>query len=515
MNNSIKITSSLLAKNIVLNSIGQVVPLIVAVVAIPYVIHGLGAECFGILSIAWVVIGYFGMFDLGLGRSTTKFIAEALGKGTTEEIPRILWTSLFVQFFLGVLGSIILVAITPTLVLRVLNIPTEFIEEAKNTFYVLSFSIPVVICSITMRGVLEAAQRFDLVNAVKIPSNCLNFLLPAVGLLCGLRLPGIVILLLISRACTIGIYLIICFWIYPNIRVSLLIDTKFIRPLFSFGGWITVCVVLGQILGYLDRLFIGAFCTIADVGYYSTSSDMFLHLGFLPLVFGVTLFPAFCTLESDKNRLNVLYVRSLKYLLLIMGPIILVLFIFAGDILHLWLGGEWASKTTLVFQILAIGVLLNSLTHMPGHLLDGIGRPDLRAKLFLIYIFPYAALLWFLISKFGIVGAALAWTFRACLEFSLFFCVTWKVIRLNRTIFVENGIIRGAMVYGGLVITTLLLIVIPNKTLFVQGIITATGFILFAWIAWQYVLDMEDKQPLFLMIERVKGLRYRLNGLSK
>lgn len=500
-----RITGSLLARNVVLNFIGQIIPIVVAVITIPYVIHGLGTERFGILSIAWVVIGYFGMFDLGLGRSTTKFVAEALGKGEKVRIPSIVWTSLISQIILGILGATILVLVTSFLVERILNIPHVFINEAKTILYLLSFSVPIIICSITLRGVLEAAQRFDLVNAVKIPSNCLVFLLPAIGVFLGFGLPGIIILLIISRAVTIVIYFTLCFRIYPELRRSLLLDVKMIRPLFAFGGWVTVCVILGTILMYADRFFIGALRDIADVGYYSVPFEMLSRLGFLPLVLGTTIFPAFSAMQLERDKINKLYVRSVKYLLLVMGTVTLVLIIFASDILHLWLGGEWASKTTMVFQILAVGILFNALTHIPGNLLDGIGRPDLRAKLFFSYIFPYALLLWFLVDKFGIAGAALAWALRGFLEFTLFFCVTWKVMSLSRSVFSSNGMFRGIKVYGGLVMITSSLIKISDSSLLFEGIITTVCLILFFFITWKYVLDINDKEPLYSALKKIRG----------
>jgi len=71
----IEITGRLLTRNWGLNLAGQILPLGVAVAAMPYVIHGLGAERFGILSIAWTLLGFCGLLDLGLGRATTKFVA--------------------------------------------------------------------------------------------------------------------------------------------------------------------------------------------------------------------------------------------------------------------------------------------------------------------------------------------------------------------------------------------------------------------------------------------------------
>jgi hypothetical protein len=68
-----KITSSLLARNVVLNIIGQIVPLLVAVATIPYIILRLAAECFGILSRAWVVAFNEKEFD---GRFIQEFLAS-------------------------------------------------------------------------------------------------------------------------------------------------------------------------------------------------------------------------------------------------------------------------------------------------------------------------------------------------------------------------------------------------------------------------------------------------------
>src|SRR5712691_11098433 len=113
MGDAIEITGKLLARNWILNLAGQAVPLVVGLVTIPYLIRGLGTERFGVLSIAWVLLGYFGLLDLGLGRATTKFVAECLGKGDTGRLPGFVWTSLWSQVLFGVAGATLAVGATP------------------------------------------------------------------------------------------------------------------------------------------------------------------------------------------------------------------------------------------------------------------------------------------------------------------------------------------------------------------------------------------------------------------
>ena len=61
----------LLARNTILNVLGYGLPMLVAIFAIPLLVKGLGTERFGILTLAWVIIGYLSLFDLGLGRALT------------------------------------------------------------------------------------------------------------------------------------------------------------------------------------------------------------------------------------------------------------------------------------------------------------------------------------------------------------------------------------------------------------------------------------------------------------
>ena len=65
-----------LVRNVFWNLLGTGAPLLVAIVAIPMLIEGMGTARFGVLTLAWMVVGYFSLFDLGLGRALTKLVAE-------------------------------------------------------------------------------------------------------------------------------------------------------------------------------------------------------------------------------------------------------------------------------------------------------------------------------------------------------------------------------------------------------------------------------------------------------
>src|ERR1700730_4055316 len=195
MDHNIQISGKQLTKNWGLNLSGQVLTLLVALAAMPFIVRGLGHERFRVLSIVWAVLGSLTLLDLGLSRSTTKFVAECLGRGDVQKFPGLFWTSLWSQLLIGIAGSLRMAALVPHLVDRYLKLSASNAEETKSSFLILAASFPVMLGGNSIRGVLEAIQRFDVVNYVRIPVMTCMFLFPVIALPFGLRLPAIVLLL--------------------------------------------------------------------------------------------------------------------------------------------------------------------------------------------------------------------------------------------------------------------------------------------------------------------------------
>lgn len=113
----------LLSRNTVWNFLGQLVPFVVALITIPQLIQGLGIDRFGILILAWVVIGYFSLFDLVLGRALTQLVSKKLGIGQETQIPAIAWTCLVLVLIMGLLGTLVLWLICPWLTQKAIKFP--------------------------------------------------------------------------------------------------------------------------------------------------------------------------------------------------------------------------------------------------------------------------------------------------------------------------------------------------------------------------------------------------------
>ncbi len=419
----------LLARNVVWNLLGLAAPLLVAVPAVPRLIRGVGIDRFGVLTLAWVVIGYFSLFDFGFGRALTKLVAEKLGAGRTEDIPPLFWTSLVLMLLFGGLGAAVMAVLSPWLVHSVLRIPATIQVETLRAFYVLAASVPVVIATTALRGFLEAYQRFRASTAVRIPLGVFTFAGPLLVLPFSANLLPIVGILVLARLLACIALWVLCVRTDPALSDGIVISWDLVSLLFRFGGWMTVTSIVSPLMASLDRFLIGAVVSISAVAYYATPSEVVIKLLIIPSAIAGVLFPAFSSgFAQDTTRTRLLFVRGVKYTFLAIFPFILIVIVFASEGLRLWVGAEFARHSTAVLQLLTIGVFFNGISNTPFALVQGVGRPDITGKLHLIELPAYVILLWFLVTKFGIVGAAIAWTTRVTLDSVLLFLVAGRLL---------------------------------------------------------------------------------------
>jgi O-antigen/teichoic acid export membrane protein len=422
--------SRLLARNTLLNLFGQVVPMLAAVVAIPILIARLGPSRFGVLTLAWAAIGYFGLFDLGLGRALTQAVAARLGGSDLgDDLGEVTWTALWLMFALGAVGAVLVAMATPWIVGRGLNIPVELKAESLVAFYLLAASLPFVVTTAGLRGLLEAHQHFGVGTALRIPLALVTFLGPLAVLPFSARLGPIVAVLVAGRLLTWVAYLVVCLWRYSYLRTGIRLGRRVIVPLIRYGGWMTVSNVVSPLMAYLDRFVIGAILPLAAVAHYVTPYEVVSKLLVLPLAMIAVLFPAFASsFVTDQPRTARLFERSVRVVILGMFPLILAIVLFAREGMTMWVGADFARSSAPVLQWLAIGLFVNSIAQAPFAVVQGIGRPDLTAKLHLLELPVYVTALWWLAHRFGIVGVAAAWTLRASVDATALLVVAHRLL---------------------------------------------------------------------------------------
>lgn len=430
-----------IAKNTLLNLIGQLVPLGVGVFTIPVLIRHLGTDRFAVITICWMLIGYFSLFDMGLGRALTQLLAEKIGQKRYDDIPGVFWTSMALMSIFSVIGAVVIALLASPLVHDVLKIPLPLQAETLTALYIMAVSIPVVILTAALAGVLTAYHRFDIINSIRIPMGTYSYAAPLMILPFSSSLVLIVFALLLGRIITFGIHLHYSLKIVPELRTNIVIQKNIIKPLFRFGGWMTVSNILGPFMVYFDRFLIGSIISLTAVAYYTTPYEFITKLWIFPGALMNVLFPAFAsTYTEDPAHTAELFQRAVRYQLLGIFPMVFIIVAGAQQGFTLWLGSAFAENSYRVLQWLAIGVFINCLAQVPFSFLQGIGKPDITSKFHVAELLFYIPALWLLVKSFGITGAAVAWTGRVVFDSALLFYVTRRYFRPLSCLSVSTGL---------------------------------------------------------------------------
>jgi O-antigen/teichoic acid export membrane protein len=417
-----------LAAGVIWSLFGEGLPLAIALFTIPHLVEGYGTARFGVLALVWVAIGYFGLFDLGMGRALTQLVASNASQRDREGMGPTIWTALAIMGALGLAGGILLAILTPWLVEDVLTMPGQLFEEARASFLLVAISIPLLIISQGLRGVLEAKLKFNVINTINMPLSSMTFLGPFLLLAYSNNLVLAVAAVVLSRIAGGALYFRFCLKFAPEMQHGFRFSPRAVLPLLRFGSWMTVSNIVGPLMVYLDRFVIGAIASVTATAYYSAPYDLVSRLSFVPRAFAGVLFPAFATSSNrDPEKIAHLYVRGAKYVFLVLLPPIFLIVVFAPELLNLWLGPTFSHESAQVLRILALGVLANSVAYIPFALIQGFARADVTAKLHLAEAPFYLALLWWSVSTFGIEGAAAAWSLRVTADMVLLFLAARRI----------------------------------------------------------------------------------------
>lgn len=419
-------------RNSILNLVGLGTPLVFAVFSMPVLIDYLGVERFGLLTLMWVVVSYFGLFDLGIGRALTLLVTRLLAKNNRQEINAVVWTALFVMLAVGILSGILLSLSDVYWVHEIDSSVGE--QEVKKSILYMAVAVPFIVLTAGYRGILESAGAFFAINVIRVPMGVFTFLGPLlVVLYWHPRLDTVALVLSSGRIVGFFAHLIVAHKSLPELDFHPEFGKKYLKPLFNLGGWITVSNIVSPLMGYIDRFLIGFMLSAAAVAYYATPNEMITKLWIIPSALTAVIFPRFVTeLTTRKGDVEKTFMKSCALLFVVVFPICLVLFVFSYEILSVWLGQEFAIKSYFILKLFSVGIFFNCMAHIPYTFIQSTGDTKTTAVIQLAEFPLYIAFLLLMLSVYGVHGAGAAWALRLVLDAFVMFYISNRLFRKVR-----------------------------------------------------------------------------------
>lgn len=403
-------------KNTAYNLLGSVIPLVVSLVTIPIYIRLIGEARYGVLAIAWLLLGYFGLFDLGLGRATAQRIA-AQRDATASERAETFWTALTMNVGLGIVGGLLIWPIASYFFGNVFKVEDALRPEMQAAVPWLILAVPMATLSGVLSGALQGRERFLELNLISVAGTVLFQLLPlAAAMHWGANLSTLLPAALFARMLSLLILFERC-----GRHVFFGHAVVFVRAqagrLLRFGGWVTVTSFIGPMMVILDRFIIGAMLGAKAVTYYTVPFNLGANTTTISGALSSALFPRFAaaTLKDEQK----LAYDGLRTLVVVMTPLIVVGILVMEPFLSWWIAPAFAEQSAPVGQLILVGFWANGFAMIPYAQLQARGRPDLVAKCHLGEVLPYFGLLYLGLSAFGMIGAAAAFSLRVLVDFAL------------------------------------------------------------------------------------------------
>ncbi|MBP9683687.1 MAG: flippase [Rhodoferax sp.] len=441
MTKSAKSAFSALYTSATWSLLGNVLPMVAALAAVPFLLHYLGQERLGVLSLVWVVIGYFSFLDMGLGRAVTVAVASCRADGVSgrKDELHVVGTASVLLLSVGSLVSLLL-----ALGIAFLGVPVRlsspiFLAEVQEALYWMLPSLPLLLLSSVLRGHLEGVGAFRVLNLVRIPTGVMLVGGPCLTALFSPDLVWACVSIFLVRlvhafalvwlvAQEMGFHLV--GFAQALMRAS---SKAWLKRLLSFGGWVTVSNVVGPVIVYVDRFVIGAVLAASFVVFYAVPFDVVSRLPVLVTSLGSVLLPELARLlrstsgsasgSSENIRMaRSLVMRSHRLIAGLVAVGIVFGWLVTPWVLHWWLGATFEAQATPVTRILLLAFGFNALAQIPFTAMQAAGRVREVALLHVLELLPYGLVLVWAISKMGIEGAAWACLVRNAIDYAV---LTW------------------------------------------------------------------------------------------
>ncbi len=409
-------------------------PIALSIIVTPYIVRGLGASAYGVLAIAAVTLGFFGLLDLGIGGAAIRAFAQHLERDDGEAAAKVLGTVVTTYLLIGAIGATAIALATPVLVSHVLSVPLDVQPAARVTFYVSAVGFPVALIVGAFASLLKAAQRFDLSTRVAVVFSTISPLVTVLMVYRGFGLPGVALTSLVMN-CIAGVaYYRVGRGLLKGGKLRLGLDLAVLRGLAGFGGWFLTASVGVLILYNLDKILVGSLVSVAAVTFYVVPGNLANRIqGLMGAAAGI-VFPASSAIlaSGTRDQLLRLYRDGTRLLFLLAATFGVPMAVFAGPFLRYWMGSDFADRSTVPMMLLVATYVCLGLSSVVWGLAFGAGKPRINAFFAIGMGLADIGLFLLLVGRFQIVGAAAAYLTSAAIGVPLFiFCVERRVMGLS------------------------------------------------------------------------------------
>lgn len=447
-----------IARNTLYNGLGRGWEAVTGLIVVAYVVSELGAGAYGLWAVAAAFTGYAALLDLGFSSAFAKFIAEHHARREDTALASVVTTGICVY---AVLGTGFLLVTWPAAGWIVNDVLPRFAGRSGDWADAavradLLFLVRGGLCLFVagqllapFTAVATGLQRMDVTNALGAAAAAVKLATLFFLIYGGHGIRALLYAQAASWLVFAAAMAVAAFVICPALRTApWRVSRQTFRRLFGFGWRSQVARLANLIMFETDVLVIALLLQdLRIAGLYRVALELANKLRQAGAVLLSALVPAAAHLDAqaDTATLRALYVRTTRYLAVVVVPMAVFLGVAAEWIIGAWIGTDVDSTfVALILRILLLGYVANLLCG-PG-IAIALGRGEaglvmqagllsMTANVGLTIVLLYAvgfwgiplattismvaSWLWFAHAVTPVTGAGLAEQFQAGLDLSL------------------------------------------------------------------------------------------------
>jgi len=398
--------SSALIRQGLANTLGGILQAAIGLVLIPIMASALGAEAFGLWAAALATAAIASAFDLGLGWSVIREVAQ-LGPGHDEAPLRFIAAAGTAHLLIGLVGGLFIAGfglLSTASLLGATTAPTTLVFALVGAAFVFDC------LNAYAAAVLAGLRRYLLLNAVLT----LAAVARAAGLVTllwmGYGLVAVSVWHLSTAALTAAALLLMAMRSDPRLRLrARTLDWGALRASGSFSLRSQMAGILAGAIWNAPALLIGWARGPAFILPYYVGQKFPLAVSGIGWKIAEVAFPVASaeSRASDLGRTHAMLVTASRWAVLPGLVGCLTLFVLAPQLLSVWMG-EYPPETVTVLRLLAAAVLADLFGVGALHVLWGRGAAGAIVVTLAATLTAVLVLSWIGLATIGVAGVAWA-----------------------------------------------------------------------------------------------------------
>ena len=396
-----------LARNVSTRYLAVFLELLLGIVMLPFNLHHLGQEAYGLWILTASVTMHLSILDLGFGGGLLNFVARYRAQRDSRALNEIASTLFVVFSTFSVLAYLIIIVVALNIT-HVFKLTPGQAETARWILLIIGSNVAANFIFSIYGGVIDGFQRYDINNVVASVTSVTVALVNVTVLTAGFGLIQLVIATTTVRMIAYFVYRRNAYHVFPALRIRL---TSFrrerLREVTGFSIYAGVIDWANRLNYELDEFVIGMFIGPAAVAVWAVADRVISGAQRLTNQSNTVLFPV--VVDSDATnrieRLRKVLIEGTRLSLASVVPIAVTIFMLSDQLVSVWVGPRMFASAS-VMRILALAVMLRVGTATSTTLLKGAGRIRYVASVNIVTGLANLVMSIALIRPFGIDGVA-------------------------------------------------------------------------------------------------------------